>query len=196
MESIVILVIFITATLIGVVSFVKPVKEIINKYEISELRRGFVVLGVGFIALSMMYTKCTGEYLDFSFGVFKFDAMYSTGVWTLIFFIVLYVSIFEEFHLNGWVVSKGKRLSRIQEVHLLKILADVSENVIIGQLGKEDIFWQAISDLNFIQADSVTLAYSNTGHKFVKDYCGINYFCKEKRIRKFMKLVIKTIDLK
>lgn len=104
-----------TVIILGIVYFVPTVNKMLNKFSFTTRRRFFVVCGLFYMTVVFLYSKTTKDYLLFRVGSIQFHNEYSTFIWGAIYFLILYVSIFEEFHLNGWIVSKGKESSQINE---------------------------------------------------------------------------------
>lgn len=169
--------------------------KFINEIGYEATRRSFVLFGVVFMIISMVVSRLTHESLAFSFFGVYFDDEYSTLIWAIIYFVILYVSIFEEFHLNGWIVSKSKTWKTIDEAQLMKLTIMVAEEVMAGLLSKEDIFMNAILNLEILQKDSIELNFAQT-ELFDKNFCNIYYHCKDERIDKFVDGIIDLINLK
>lgn len=191
----VLFVLFATALLLGYFVFCGKELKYINEIGYERARRFFVLFGMVFMIISLIVSKVTQESLAFSLFGSSFDEEYSTLIWAVFYFLVLYVSIFEEFHLNGWITSKSKSWKQIDETQLNSINKLVIKDVLEGKLEKDKIFYNAISLLNTMQEDLVMIGIAKTD-LFSKEYGGIYYHCKDKRINMFIDGITDIINLK
>lgn len=190
----VLFVLSVTALALGYFVFKGIDVKLINRIGYETTRRGFVLFGVIFMIISMLVSRMTNESLAFSFFGVYFADEYSTLVWAIVYFLILYVSIFEEFHLNGWIVSKSKAWNKIDDAQLNHINQLVIKDVLDGTLGEEEIFYRAISNLMILQEDSVRLGLT-AADIFNKEFRGIYYYCKDERIDMFVDGIVNIINL-
>lgn len=191
----VLLVLIASTIAIGYFAFNGSKVKFIRKIGYETARRAFVFFGMIFMIVSMMVSKLTNDSLSFSFFGVYFADEYSTLIWAIVYFVILYVSIFEEFHLNGWITSKSKSWKKIDEAQLNYINQLVIKDVLNGNLEKNIIFLNAIYTLNVLQEDIVMIGYTKTDF-FLKEFCGVYYHCKDERIDMFVDGIIDIIKLK
>ena len=186
-------VIIYTAIATFVVSFVKPVNEFLLQKEFAKLKQAFIVGAVLFIAYTVYFSVKHDESLAFV----GFDKPYSTGVWAALYALLIYIFAFEDFHLAGFVTSKGKEWRTVKDSDLLDLLFTISLQLDrnLG-MSKAEQFVAILEMLQHYQNDLLVFSDESFLNDNEISYQGVYCIVKEERVNKFLIKIMKLIDLK